>query len=140
MNFEDSIRRGVFYGFVPCRLEIESRPELTNFPLNVMFMQLKIENGKTISGTALYEPDLGSYKKDGNVSSMEYHNIYGPTNWLVIEYDSSKLSYLGKKIVNGKFVVEAIGKQWNMFFVHLTAFGLANGESCKFEEIPSRVN
>lgn len=138
--FKDSVNRGIFYGFVPHRLEIENRPELNVFPFNVLFVQYKVENGKTISGSAIYEPDLGSYKRVGDVSSMEYHNIYGPANWLMIEYDKSKQSYLGKKIVNGESVGIAMGMHWNMFFIHFTALGLANGERCEFEILPEKVN
>jgi hypothetical protein len=137
---KERVSRGVFYGFVPHRLEIETRPELNVFPFNVMFMQFMIENGKTISGTALYEPDFGSYKQDGEVSSMEYHNKYGPANWLVIEYDRAEQSYIGKKFVNGGPVGEGYGKEWNMFFVHFTALGLANGERCMFDDVPSKAN
>lgn len=140
MDLENSLRRGVLYGFVPCRLELEDRPELHAFPLNVMFMQYKTENGKIINGTALYEPDLGSYKQEGEVSSVEYHNKYGLQDWLVIEYDRAEHSYLGKKMVNGESVGWAVGTEWRMFFVHFTALGLANGEQCKFEDVPPRAN
>jgi hypothetical protein len=140
MSFEHSLKRGVFFGFIPHRLEIEDKPELNVFPFNVLFAQYKVENGKTISGSAVYEPDLGSYKQEGEMSSMEYHNIYGPANWLVVVYDKSRKSYHGNKIVNGKSVGEAGGSEWNMFFIHFTALGLANGERCMFDDVPSRVN
>lgn len=139
-QYQDSVKRGILYGFVPCPLAIPDRPELNAFPFNVLFMQYKVENGKTISGSAIYEPDVGSYKQEGNVSSMEYHNKYGPTNWLVIEYDRSKQSYIGKKFVNGESAGEAYGKEWKWFFVHFTSLGLANGERCMFEEVPSKAN
>jgi len=132
MSFEHSLSKGVRFGFVPHRLEIKERPELNIFPFNVLFVQNKIVNGKTIVGSALYEPDLGSFKIYGEKRSMEYHNIYGGKSWLVIEYDVSEKSYLGKKIVNGESVGMAVGAQWNMFFVHFTALGLANGEGCEF--------
>lgn len=134
MSFEHSLSKGVLFGFVPCRLEIKDRPELSTFPFNVLFAQHKVVNGKTIMGSSLYEPDLESFKIDGEVHSMEYHNIYGGKGWLVIEYDVSKESYLGKKIVNRESVGMAVGTQWNMFFVHFTALGLANGEGCEFQD------
>lgn len=131
MSFEDSLSKGVFFGFVPHRLEIKERPELSIFPFNVLFVQNKVVNGKTIIGSALYEPNLESFKIYGEIRSMEYHNVYGGKSWLVIIYDVSKESYLGKKIVNGESVGMAVGMQWNMFFVHFTALGLANGEACE---------
>lgn len=132
--------RGIPYAFVPNRLDIADRPELNVFPFNILFMQFKVENGKAITGHAVYEPDLGSYKREGDVSSMEYQNIFGPANWLVIEYDTSNQSYLGKKMVNGESAGIATGKDWHMFFIHFTALGLTNGEQCKFEEISPMVN
>lgn len=136
----ESVSRGVFYGFVPCRLEIPDRPELHDFPLNVMFMRFKSENRRLISGTALYEPDFGSYKQEGDVRSMEYHNKYGPADWLVISYDRMRQKYSGEKMVNGERVGIADGKEWKWFFVHFTAMGLADGERCMFEDVPSKRN
>lgn len=45
-------------GFVPKRLEIKGRPELINFPLNVLFAGFKQdEDSKKITkASALYEP------------------------------------------------------------------------------------
>jgi hypothetical protein len=138
--FEKSVSRGVLYGFVPSRLEIADRPELNDFPFNVLFMQFKIDNGKTISGSAIYEPDVGSYKVEGDASSMEYRNIYGPSDWLEIEYDSIKHSYTGKKTVNGESAGMAVGGDWKKFFIHFTGLGLTSGERCMFEEVPPHGN
>lgn len=135
MSFEHSLKRGVFFGFIPHRLEIEDRPDLNVFPFNVLFAQYKVENGKTIMGSALYEPDLGSFQRNGEKSSMHYHNIYGGKSWLIIEFDPVKKSYLGTKIVDEKNAGMATGVEWNMFFAHFTALGLTNGEKCKFEEV-----
>lgn len=135
MSFEHSLKRGVFFGFIPHPLEIDERPDLRVFPFNVLFAQYKVEDGKTIMGSALYEPDLGSFRQEGEKSSMHYHNIYGGKSWLVIEFDSAKKSYLGKKTVDDKNAGMAIGAEWNMFFAHFTALGLTNGEKCKFEEV-----
>lgn len=139
MSFEHSIRRGVLYGFVPHRLEIEGRPELNIFPFNVLFMQWKVENGQTIAGSAVYEPDLVSFKQDGIKYSMYYHNAYGGKNWLIIEYDSTKQSYIGTKFVNEKEVGMAFGSKWKMFFVHFTSLGLVNGERCEFKSIEKQI-
>ena len=140
MGFETSLKRGVFYGFVPQHLEIKDRPELNIFPLNVMFMQFKVINGETVSGSALYQPELGSYRQEGDRQSMEYRNVYGPSNYLTIQYDKTKHHYQGEKIVGGVSVGLATGPDWQMFFVHFTALGLANGERCKFSIIPENIN
>lgn len=135
MSFEDSLKRGVFFGFVPHRLEIEGRPEFNIFPFNVLFAQQTVKDGKTIRGHAVYEPDLASFKQDREKYSMYYHNAYGGHSWLIIEYDSVRKSYIGKKIVNDKDAGMACGTEWNMFFAHFTALGLTNGERCQFNEI-----
>ena len=135
MAFENSLKRGVFFGFVPHRLEIPDKPELNFFPYNVLFVQYKEENGRTISGSAVYEPDFGSYKRQGNTCSMEYRNRYGVENWLLIEYNYTTQRYQGTKMINGQSVGMAFGSRWNMFFVHFTSLGLTNGEKCKFEDL-----
>ena len=131
----EAVRRVAFSGFVPHRLEIPRRPELSAYPLNVLFMSRTIKNGVQISGSALYEPDFDTYRKDGDVSSMRYHNIYGTTSHLVIAYDEKNRRYHGEKSVNGTLVVSADGgDDWQRFFAQLTMPGLANGERCKVSQ------
>jgi hypothetical protein len=131
MNLQKNAKRGVLYAFIPNCLEINGRPELAVFPFNVVFAKYKKENGQTVMGAAVYEPDLASLKKTGEIYSMEYNNIYGGKNWLVIEYDANLKSYLGNKYVNGKSAGQATGIDWKMFFVHFTALGLSSGEQCE---------
>ncbi len=119
-------------GFVPYRLEIAGRPELNNFPLNVLFADFTLQNGERLFGSALYEPDLESFKKDGNEFTMKYRNKYGGDCWLCIAYDELKKSYRGEKFVNGKSTGSAYGIKWQGFFAHFTILGLAAGERCEF--------
>lgn len=139
MSFEHSLKRGIQFGFVPHRLQISGRPELNVFPFNVLFMQYGTKDGINVRGSALYEPDLGSLKRSNEVYSMEYHNIYGGINWLIIEYDALTQQYRGIKFINKISVGEAVGVNWNMFFVHFTALGLSNGEGCKFEKLETNA-
>ena len=127
--YHDAVSRGILYGFVPSRLAIPDRPELNVFPFNVLFARYTVQNGKTIMGSATYEPLLTSYKKDGSLSSLEYYNIYNSGCWLCIEYDALKPSYCGKKHVKGKLIGLTDGRDWNMFFVNFTMLGLSDGES-----------
>lgn len=124
-----------FIGFVPHPLEIKERPELSVFPLNVLFGKYGIKNDENVMGTALYNPDLESYKQEEEQYSMKYHNAYGGDCWLLVNYDSAKKSYKGEKFVNGEFAGMAFGSEWKMFFVHFTMLGLKNGERCMFEKI-----
>ena len=135
MSFKHCTNQGILFGFVPQRLAITKKPELNLFPLNVMFAKYKIEDGKTVMGSAMYEPDLGSYRQDGSKYFMEYHNIYGGRSWLIIEYDLIRKIYTGEKLVEDKTVGMAVGKDWNMFFVHLTALVLSNEEHCELKDV-----
>jgi len=132
MSYEDYRKTGVRFGFIPNRLEIKDRPELKAFPLNVLFMKSSIRDGKLISGSALYEPDLLTYSKKGDILSLDYENKYGGRNWLEIKYNATKKSYSAKKIVNCKLIGIAEAPEWQKFFIQLTLLGLSNGERCKF--------
>jgi|SRR3989338_3027597 len=132
MSFNHSLANGTVVGFVPNRLYINGSPAFSVFPLNVLFSCSKQEGSGITTGYSLYEPDLGSFKKTDAILSMEYHNVYGGKSWLTIEYDTRIDSYVGKKEVEGKFAGMATGSDWNMFFVHFTALGLARGEKCEF--------
>ena len=135
MDFQDSLNKGVFFGFVPHRLEMKEFPEFNNFPFNVLFMQYGTRDGKRVSGSATYEPEFWTYKKEGDLSSMRYHNIYGGDSYLTIVYDEKEKKYVGEKFVGGKSVGSAYGvEDWNMFFMHLTALGLSQGEQCEFKD------
>ena len=92
MSFENNIKRRVLSGFAPCPLEIKERPELNVFPLDVLFMRYGTRDGKIITGTAIYDPDLETFKQEGEKCSMKYRNAYGGDCRLKIEYDAMKLA------------------------------------------------
>ena len=98
-------------------------------------MNYGTKDGKRVSGSAIYEPDFHTYNKEGNLSFMRYHNVYGGDAQLMIVYDEKNEEYKGEKFVSGKSVGSAYGKaNWNMFFMHLTALGLSQGEQCEFKD------
>jgi len=134
-SFEEQLKQGILYSFIPKKLEIEGRPELSVFPFNVMFMRFKNENSKRIAGSAVYDPDLNSLQRGADKWSMRYNNAYGGDNWLTIEYDVVNKSYHGKKFVNNECVGTTYGQEWKGFFIHFTILGLSNGERCKFEAV-----
>ncbi len=116
-------------GFIPNRLKVEYRPELANFPLNVLFASFK--PGKNAS--ALYEPALYSFKEEGEEQNMVYVNKYGKC-WLEIIYNKEKGTYVGKKYIDEKLVLESTGADWKGFFFHFTMLGLSDGEACLFDK------
>jgi len=86
-------------------------------------------------GTAIYIPDLSTYKETKNICTMEYYNSNNINNLLLITYNKINKNYIGEKYINGKSVGSAVGKNWKIFFIHFTALGLTNGETCMFETI-----
>lgn len=48
---------------IPKRLEVEGRSELSDFPLNVLFACFFSLEGSNFSATALYEPELESFRE-----------------------------------------------------------------------------
>ena len=132
---QKAMEQGTFFSFVPRRLEIEGLPELSDFPFNVLFMSFTAESGVKLSGSALYNPNFYTFKKNGSKLSMQYRNTYGGESWLLIDYDSKNKSWVGEKFVNGKSIGMAYGHEWNVFFIHFTMLGLKNGELCKFDVV-----
>ncbi|MFC1649568.1 hypothetical protein ACFL2C_02515 [Patescibacteria group bacterium] len=119
------------YGFVPHRLEIEERPELSDFPFNVLFVNFFLKDNKDFSATALYEPEIESYSVNKEEKSLDYRNIYGHEDLLTIV--KRKKSWSGVKVIKNERVLWADGPKWNLFFAHLTMNGLSKGERCKFK-------
>lgn len=125
------------YGFIPHKLSIDIEPKLNNFPYNVMFMSYSGKDGKVVSGTALYFPDLSTFRDNKEESKMIYRNKYGSNSWLEIKYNTLKGKYDGIKYIKGVWSGEATGKNWKQFFIHFTLLGLVSGEDCEFREEPS---
>lgn len=132
---DEAMKRGTFFGFIPHRLEMKEFPEFYHFPFNVLFVSHTIKDGQKVSGSALYEPEFHTYRKEENLSLMRYRNVYGGECYLMIAYDEKNKQYHGQKYVNGEVVGSADGgDNWQLFFTHLTMLGLATNERCKFEE------
>lgn len=127
--------KGYLSGFVPHRLEIEGRPELFNFPLNVLFVSFKLgkDDKEIIMGSALYEPLLCTFIEVGEGQSMIYLNKYGGNYWLKIFYNKEGGTYTGKKYKNEEEVLVSDGANWDGFFFHFTMLGLSGGERCLFD-------
>jgi len=129
------------YGFIPRHLEVPERPELSFFPLNILFISYARIDGIPKSGTALYEPIIETYFEDGDKLKMVYRNIYDQDLAIVwrilITFHKNKWIYTGVKCRNDKIMSLADGsaQDWNKFFGIWTAGGLSNLESCKFDTL-----
>ena len=125
------------FAFIPHKLDIEGKPELCDFPYNVLYISYKRVRGIDISGTAIYEPEIESYRIHKTAKVLDYKNIYGPGNLLIIS--RFKDSWEGRKVINDKEVLIATGGNWKQFFVQLTMLGLSKGERCKYEPLSPRT-
>lgn len=115
-KIKKKIKANTPFAFIPHRLNVIDRPELSIFPFNVMFMSFKVENGRQITGTTLYEPDLSSFEQKQDQLLMKYFNKYNKRCWLIITYNPRTQKYSGYKFINGKLVLSADGTEWKMFF------------------------
>ena len=129
------------YAFVPKPLEIEGRPELSNFSLNILIWEVT----GNVHSHYLYEPDFSTYlERDDNqyllyrghqqdkveledainaskeeISYM-LNEIKNPKNrGIVIRYTKSTGTWYGKAVRGKEQVGEAFGTDWHGFFLHL---------------------
>jgi len=122
-------------GFIPHRLDISDKPELSDFPLNILFGNFITINGVDMSATALYEPELNTFQCNGDEKSLTYKNIYGMGTLTVTKRNDG---WGAIKTINNKFVRLTHSKDWKMFFVTLTGPGLCNGEGCFYKTVSSK--
>lgn len=121
--------------FIPNRLNIDIKPEISVLPYNVMFMSYTEKKGQLMTGTSIYSPDLSTYYSDDDEAVMIYRNNYGPNAYLIIEYIVKEDRYRGEKYIKNELVQTSLGKGWKGFFIHLTMGGLRKGEPCEFENV-----
>jgi hypothetical protein len=124
-------KNGTLYSFIPKPLAIEERPELNVFSYNILIaMHRRNLQGKLIMGSVIYEPDLTTYRRDGDIQALSYLNKYNPEYRLVISYNNETKSYRCDKFKGDENLGIAIGKDWKQFFFHVGIIGIANGETC----------
>ncbi|KKS39532.1 MAG: hypothetical protein UV02_C0067G0005 [Candidatus Kuenenbacteria bacterium GW2011_GWA2_42_15] len=113
--------------WVPRRLQIPDRPELSNFPLNILFSTVCTgdNNTRTVE-LAEYVPDLSTFVENEAKQTMKYYNrLDGARHyWTEIVYDTARKSYFGTKYCDDESAGAAYGRDWNNFFVHLTMLGV----------------
>lgn len=127
------------YGFIPKHLEVPERPELSFFPLNILFISYARIDDIPKSGTALYKPVIDTFSNHSTQTSLTYYNTFNRDRenlWSVkIIYNHEKNLYTGLKFRNAEQVVESVHRDWNLFFGIWTAQGLQKGEGCKFDTL-----
>ena len=122
--------------FIPHRLRIAGHPAIDVLPLDIVFAKSKVQNGKVITGAALYTPDLATVVLDTKLIALTYRNRLNSSWAVVIEYDSETKSWKATKSAYGKLLFYSFGNTWEGFFKHVTLPGLQNGEPCAFLDVP----
>lgn len=123
----------VTYTYIPTRLNIPKRPELRNFPVNVLFMSFGKSHGAARTGSAVYVPDLDTYEVQDAVAALKYINLQNPKDYIIITYDRTSKVYWGRKFIGGKLHTTSYGTDWEAFFAHLCLEGITDGEGCSYE-------
>ncbi|OGC51017.1 hypothetical protein A2W32_03410 [candidate division WWE3 bacterium RBG_16_37_10] len=109
------------------------RSEFNNLPLNVLLNKVKKEGKVTTHGIALYEPDFSTFLVTENKKQLVYKSIYDPRYELVISYDSYTSLYDYHKYCDREEIGIAFGYDWKVFFIHVGALFLSDGEKCSLE-------
>ncbi len=125
--------------FIPSRLEIEGKPNLSFFPYNVFIMRYCNYQGKPATASVTYNPAFETLKESEAEQSMDYLNIYNPIFRLHIIYKKQKGSYSCEKYQGNKLLGISGGSSWNGFFTHVGLLEFEIGETCFFEPIPEWV-
>lgn len=123
--------RGMTYLYIPRRLDVVGRPELSVFSVNVLLVSVRIVGGRPQTGEALYEPDLSTFSARGIRSWLSYRNVYGSRASMRITFDAASHTWHGARFIDGRVVDEATGGSWQSFFLNFTALGLLHGEPCR---------
>jgi hypothetical protein len=125
--------------FIPKPLTIHGQPELEVFSYNIMFMSYGVSDGQARTGTAIYIPDLTTYRQEEDVRYLTYVNTYMGQDYIDLRYHETDGRYEADKYVRGTHVSYTYGKDWQSFFLHLTAPGLSPREGCSFADVPEDV-
>ncbi|MBI5467315.1 MAG: hypothetical protein HY975_03860 [Candidatus Kerfeldbacteria bacterium] len=119
----------------PKKLQIPGRPELSVFPLQVAFMAVAEDDHRLVAICSSYIPDLATYAVAGSKRSLHYNNVQGGGSQLHITFDEVGGGYVGEKVVDGRSIGLATGRDWREFFTRLAGVGLAEGERCEYRGI-----
>jgi hypothetical protein len=121
------------YGFIPSRLNVLGRPELSEFPNCIVFMSLVRNQGVVETVEATYEPLISSYqpsRQDPRGASLDYFNRYDPSraSLTIIVKGEGPLPLQALKRVDDSLVATVVGEDWQTFFRNLTLLGLTRFE------------
>jgi hypothetical protein len=106
------------FAFVPKPLESKDRPELNQFPFNILFACWWRPDG-----FATYIPRIETYAQAEGIVVMDYLNENDLRAEVLIKLNRKDNTYIGRKSFDGEEIGMAYGKAWHPFFIHLTSLG-----------------
>lgn len=130
--------------YIPNRLLVEKRSELSIFPLNFLMARYGPHEGKHCMINTLYEPDLSSFRLNEDKSlTMNYFNRNDHRYYLKMIIGPNFKFRKAEKYKNEKKLGETYGiiefrkeqESWNKFFAHLAVLGFDQGEGCLFDPL-----
>ncbi len=110
---------------IPQKLIIDGRPELSCFPLNILFTSINTEGENSYMSYSVYKPDLETFQEDPKTKRLQYFNSENQDWWIEISYSKENGNYCGSKYFGDKLMQQAFGNEWDKFFYHLTIMGVS---------------
>lgn len=123
------------YAFIPRTLEIPALPELSVFPFNVLFARFRTRPSGRKGYSAVYGPDIRTYRTGPEEAVMDYKNELDPRFHLEITYNKANGTYRGDRYVQATLETTSFGREWHEFFIQLGAVGLLEGETVHIDDI-----
>lgn len=109
---------------IPQKLLIDGRPEISCFPLNILFSSITTEGDKSFISYSTYNPDLATYQEDPKTKRLQYFNTENRDWWIEISYSKENGNYFGNKYYCDKLIQKASANEWDKFFYHLATMGI----------------
>lgn len=129
------------YAFIPKRLEIPDRPELSEFPFNILI----VERLNGIEAHVLYEPQLDGYESTDGVGCLTYvgkpqgrifllkpleadkacfleavRDMRGEIKRsITVAYDAQSKLRVAYALKDDQNIGQAQGREWHRFFIHV---------------------
>ena len=118
----------VTLAFIPRRLAIPERPELNDFPINILFSnRIDIPKGGDIR-LALYEPDFSTFESKEGKKELIYRNTQGGDSQVQI-IKNPQGYYTGVRTIKGVDKGFSNGETWKYFFIYLGLPGIFQDEA-----------
>ena len=108
--------------FVPKELEVEERPDLRAFSINIVFASLKLLT------VAVYYPDLSTFEESDSHLKLRYYNSVNHNWWIEIEYSKNRGWYEGARFHDNEWKGGATGVRREIFFSYFTMQGVLENE------------